>query len=91
MPLMIIVGPMLAASLVDAQAMALIGQAFCDRAMDLRVEGVWFSLSAGTAIGGAGPLYLAGIFRQAFLRWLIQLLLGVVYLVGLLMMFEALQ
>ena len=65
--------------LADGTAGALLGAAIVDRALDLRVTGVPAALAAGLAVGGLTPLLMVGAVREGLPRWMLQVLLAVLW------------
>jgi hypothetical protein len=53
-----------------------------DRAMSLNIDGARLALTAGLAVGGLGPLVVAGALRAGWKRWFLQVVVTVIY-VGL--------
>ncbi len=69
----------LVALFVDGPLAGLGAAAALDRALDLRGPGVGFALAVGAAVGGMGPLVVAGAVKQGFRRWVLGVLLAGVY------------
>ncbi len=62
----------LAALPLDSAGAGLLGLSLLDRARSLHVDGGALLLAAGAAIGGLGPLVVAGAFQQGWRIWLVQ-------------------
>lgn len=69
--------------LIDGPAAGLSSAALLDRAMDLSSPGVPVALAVGAAVGGAGPLVMAGAFRAGWRRWLLGVALAAAYAAAL--------
>jgi hypothetical protein len=50
--------------------------------MSLNIDGARLALTAGLAVGGLGPLVVAGALRAGWKRWFLQVVVTVIY-VGL--------
>ena len=70
----------LQAALVDGGAGGFIAHAVADRALDLQVEHAFLALSTGAALGGLGPLFIAGAVKEGLARYLGTLLIGWLYI-----------
>ena len=82
-PLALGAGGVLLATVIDPIALAVFSHAFADRAMDLRLDGAMLSLTAGIACGGVFHLYLAKSFRPVVWRWLLQVVVALLYIGGI--------
>ena len=83
------VGSLLLAALLDGPAAALILGALSDQALlgptlFGRPDGLALALMAGLAVGGLGPLHLAGVLGPALPRWLLLGLLTLPYVLWML-------
>lgn len=66
--------------MLDAPAAALLGTAAVDRTLDLLApEGLALAIAAGVGAGGLGPLVAAGGLRKGLPRWIVGVLLAVVW------------
>jgi hypothetical protein len=78
MPLGVAVAASLSA-LIDGPAAGLLLAAFVDRAAFYRGDGLALVAMLGAAVGGLGPLVVAGALRAGLLRWLAQVGLAVAW------------
>jgi hypothetical protein len=72
----------LLAALTDGTAASICVVGLLDRAMSLNIDGARLALTAGLAVGGLGPLVVAGALRAGWKRWFLQVVVTVIY-VGL--------
>ena len=77
-PALTLAGAVLAA-LTDGTAAAVCGLGVLDRAMSIQVDGATLGLTCGLAVGGLGPLIAAGALRAGWKRWLLQVVVAVVF------------
>lgn len=75
----------LLAALLDGPAAAVLGRALADQALGSpllfpRPDGLALAVMGGLAVGGLGPLHLADVLRPALLRWLLLVVLTVLYI-----------
>jgi hypothetical protein len=69
----------LLAALSDGTAASVVGLGVLDRALSLQIPGAPAALAAGLAVGGLGPLLVAGALRAGWKLWLFQVMIVAMY------------
>lgn len=72
-------GAALLSALFGGEAAGLLGTAFVDRALSLRIEQLPAAIAVGCAAGGLGPLAVAGGLRAGLWRWAVQVVLAIAW------------
>jgi hypothetical protein len=65
-------GGALLSAICGGQSAALIAEAILDRGPGLQIENLRSGLAAGLAVGGLGPLVVAGALQEGLFRWSLQ-------------------
>ena len=70
---------MLLGALLNGAGGGLVAVSFFDRALSLRIPHAALYVTVGLAVGGLGPLVLAGAVREGLRGWLLQVGLGLAW------------